>query len=95
MPPRDGDKLQARQRINVEVRSGRRQHPNELPCASCGHVWKTGDKRHEYDHHKGYSAKFHYVVQSLCTVCHAAVCRQRKELIQFRSNDGKFTKKGG
>ena len=26
-PPADGNKLQARQRINVEVRTGRRPHP--------------------------------------------------------------------
>ena len=69
--PRDGDRKQARQRINVEVRSGRRPHPNNLPCADCGHVWKEGERRHEYDHYLGYDAKHHYDVQSVCTLCHS------------------------
>lgn len=71
-PPRDGDKLQARQRINVEVRTGRRPHPNALPCADCGHVWSEGERRHEYDHHLGYAAKHHLDVEPVCTICHAA-----------------------
>lgn len=70
-PPRSGDKEQARQRINVEVRSGRRPHPNTLPCVDCGHVWKKGERRHEYDHHKGYAAKNHLNVVPVCTTCHA------------------------
>ena len=28
-PPRDGDRKQARQRVNVEVRTGRRPRPDE------------------------------------------------------------------
>lgn len=63
-PPRDGDKVQARQRINVEVRTGRRPHPNALPCAGCGHVWREGERRHEYDHHLGYAAAHHGDVAS-------------------------------
>lgn len=70
-PARAGDKKQARQRINVEVRTGHRQHPNALPCADCGHVWSAGERRHEYDHYLGYSARHHYDVQAVCTVCHA------------------------
>ncbi len=69
-PPRDGDKRQARQRINVEVRTGRRPHPNKLPCVDCGHVWEPGQRRHEYDHHKGYAAAHHLDVEPVCTVCH-------------------------
>lgn len=69
--PRDGDKEQARQRINVEVREGRRPHPNSIPCVDCGHVWGPGERRHEYDHHLGYAAEHHYDVQSVCTLCHA------------------------
>lgn len=72
-PPRDGDKKQARQRINVEVRTGHRPHPNTLPCSECGHEWSDGERRHEYHHHKGYSAEHHYDVIPLCTECHA--CR--------------------
>lgn len=69
-PPRDGDKVQSRQRVNVEVREGRRPHPNDLPCVDCGH--KGDDRRHEYDHHLGYAAEHHYHVQPVCTLCHAA-----------------------
>lgn len=71
MAPRDDDRVQARQRINVEVQAGRRPHPNELPCVDCGHIWKPGERRHEYDHYLGYSAAHHYDVQSVCTKCHA------------------------
>lgn len=49
--PIDGDKKQARRRINVEVRTGRRPHPNTIPCVDCGHIWKMGERRHEYDHY--------------------------------------------
>lgn len=69
-PARDGDRLQARRRINVEVRSGRRPHPNTLPCADCGHEWKPGDPRHSYDHHLGYTAAHHLDVQAVCLRCH-------------------------
>ena len=70
-PPRDDDKVQARQRINVEVRTGRRPHPNSLPCTDCGHIYLAGERRHEYDHHLGYAAANHYDVQAVCTMCHA------------------------
>lgn len=70
MAPRSGDKIQARQRVNVEVRCGRRPHPNSIPCTDCGHEWKRGDRRHEYDHHLGYAAEHHLDVQSVCTTCH-------------------------
>lgn len=70
-PPRDGDRAQARQRINVEVKAGRRPHPNTIPCADCGHVWEGGERRHEYDHHLGYAPQHHLDVQAVCTLCHA------------------------
>lgn len=69
-PPRDGDKVQARQRINVEVRTGRRAHPDSLPCVDCGHT--GNDRRHEYDHHFGYAAEHHYDVEPVCSKCHHA-----------------------
>lgn len=69
-PPRDGDREQARQRVNVEVRTGRRPHPNTLPCTDCGHEWAAGERRHEYDHHLGYAAAHHMDVQAVCTTCH-------------------------
>lgn len=71
-PARDGDVRQARQRVNVEVRTGRRPHPNSLPCTDCGHVWRDGERRHEYDHHLGYAPEYHLDVQSVCTLCHSA-----------------------
>ncbi len=71
MPPRDGDKRQARQRINVEVRTGYRPHPNDLPCTDCGHTWSSSERRHEYDHYLGYGAENHMSVESVCTTCHA------------------------
>jgi len=69
--PRDGDKKQARHRVNVEVRTGRRPPPNALACADCGHMWAPGERRHEYDHHLGYSPDHHLDVQPVCTRCHA------------------------
>ena len=71
-PARDGDFVQARQRVNVEVRTGRRPHPNSIPCADCGHIWSEGERRHEYDHHKGYAAEHHLSVEPVCTICHHA-----------------------
>lgn len=76
--PRAGDKIQARQRINVEVRSGRRPHPNSLPCSDCGHIWREGEPRHSYDHYLGYSAQHHYDVQPVCSVCHATRDSKKK-----------------
>lgn len=81
-PPRDGDKLQARQRINVEVRTGRRAHPNTLACTDCSHVWGLGERRHEYDHHLGYAAAHHGDVQAVCTTCHATRDSARKAQIE-------------
>jgi hypothetical protein len=69
---RDGDKLQARQRVNVEVRSGYRVHPNKLPCTDCGHVYVEGGPHHEYDHYKGYAAVNHLEVEAVCIPCHVA-----------------------
>lgn len=66
--PRDGDKLQARHLINMDVQAGRRANPNELHCTACGH--KGPDRRHEYHHHMGYAARHHYDVIPLCSTCH-------------------------
>lgn len=70
LPARDGDKRQARQRINVEVRTGHRPHPNTLACVDCGHLHAPGERRHEYDHHRGYAADHHLDVEPVCTLCH-------------------------
>lgn len=69
--PRDGDKKQARRKVNLEVRTGRISHPNSLPCVDCGHKWQEGKRRHEYDHHLGYSAQHHFDVEPVCTNCHS------------------------
>jgi hypothetical protein len=69
-PAMDGDRKQARHRVNMEVKSGHRPHPTELPCVDCGHVWKLGERRHEYDHHLGYAAEHHLDVEPVCTTCH-------------------------
>lgn len=69
-PARDGDKVQARQRVNVQVQNGLRPHPNTIPCVDCGHVWSEGERRHEYDHHLGYAAEHHDDVEPVCTLCH-------------------------
>lgn len=86
----DGDRIQARQRINVEVQRGRRANPNVLPCTDCGHIGHG--RRHEYDHYLGYQAEHHADVQPVCTTCHAArekargvnANRRRNELGQFQ-----------
>jgi len=70
VPAREGDALQARRRINYFVEVGIIPHPNKLSCVDCGHVWRPGGKRHEYDHYLGYAAENHEKVQSVCSVCH-------------------------
>jgi hypothetical protein len=89
-PPRDGDRKQARQRVNVLVRTGRLAHPNTLPCADCGHAWEQGERRHEYDHHLGYAAENHLAVEAVCTICHRRRCDDRGELHQQRDQRGRF-----
>lgn len=69
-PARDGDKVQARARVNTQVQHGLRPHPNTLPCVDCGHVWTPGGRRHEYDHHQGYAAEHHEDVEPVCVRCH-------------------------
>ncbi len=69
-PARDGDREQARRRVNALARRGRIPPPSELPCVDCGH--QGDDRRHEYDHHLGYGSEHHLDVQPVCTRCHAA-----------------------
>jgi hypothetical protein len=77
VPARDGDVKQARRRVNFFVETGLLPHPNNLPCADCGHVWKSGERRHEYDHHLGYDAAHHEDVEAVCTRCHHSRERDR------------------
>src|SRR3546814_10218569 len=88
-PPRDGDKVQARQRINVEVRTGHRPHPNTLPCVDCGHEWKPGERRHEYDHYLGYAAAHHYDVEEVRSEEHTS---ELHSLMRTSSTDFCFKK---
>jgi hypothetical protein len=71
MAERDRNKLAARSAVNVEVRLGKRPHPNTLQCVDCHHVWKPGDPRHEYDHHLGYAPEHWLDVVPVCRKCHA------------------------
>jgi hypothetical protein len=74
---RDGDREQARGRVNHLVRVGLLPDPNDVPCTDCGH---TGtDRRHEYDHHHGYAPAHHEDVQAVCSGCHHRRERARKE----------------
>lgn len=90
-PPRDGDKVQARSRINTLVRTGKIPKPNDLPCHDCGHVYGDDQKRHEYDHYLGYEGMNHYAVQSVCSACHRRRTKARGELVQQRDSEGKYT----
>lgn len=65
---RDGDKTQARRRIDHLIQSGCIKSPNELACTDCGHFGNS--KRHEYDHHEGYAAEHHESVEAVCATCH-------------------------
>lgn len=66
---RDGDKKQARRRVNHLVDTGLLPDPGDVPCADCGHLGPDGP-RHEYDHHLGYGAAYHEAVEAVCSTCH-------------------------
>jgi hypothetical protein len=79
--PRDGDKRQARKRVNQMVICGRLPRPNDMPCFDCRHQYQgSGDKRHEYDHYLGYDAQHHLAVQAVCSTCHHRRAAERGEL---------------
>jgi hypothetical protein len=88
-PVRDGDKFQARARVNHLVDIGLLPDPDTLPCADCG----DRKKRHTYDHYLGYAAAHQEHVEPTCYKCHDKRSRQRGELIQRRNAKGKFTQK--
>lgn len=67
-PLPDGDKVAARQIVNIQVGNRSRPNPNDLCCVLCGH--RGDDKRHEYHHHMGYAAGHVNNVLPLCTECH-------------------------
>lgn len=76
----DGNKEQARQRVNAMVKWGRLPRPNDAPCFDCGHRYAEGERRHEYDHFLGYDAQHHLAVQAVCTRCHGRRTKERGEL---------------
>lgn len=68
---RDPLKQKARNRLSYAVRRGRIPRANKVPCTDCGHIWKPGERRHEYDHYRGYDEQHWLDVQVVCTLCHA------------------------
>jgi hypothetical protein len=78
LPPKDGDKLQARYRVGNQVAQGKLPHARAVRCTDCGHI--GSDRQHEYDHYKGYDAINHLNVQCVCVPCHRKREQQRKEV---------------
>jgi hypothetical protein len=70
VPARNGDGRQARRRVNYLIDAGILPRPSDVPCTDCGHVWTEGERRHEYDHHRGYAPEHHEDVEAVCTTCH-------------------------
>ena len=69
---RDGDKRQARRRINYLIEQGLIPHPDDLPCLDCGDEIFINRYRHEYDHAKGYDGENQLYVEPVCSRCHHA-----------------------
>jgi len=74
-PTRDGDKRQARRRINYLVEQGLIPKPSDLPCLDCADEVFSGNYRHEYDHARGYDGENQLYVEAVCSKCH----RNREE----------------
>ena len=68
----------ARYEVNLAVRYGRLPRANDVPCTDCAHTWKSGERRHEYDHHLGYEPEHRLHVQAVCTLCHADREKRRR-----------------
>jgi len=96
---RDGDKLQARRRVNYLVERGELPRPADLACSDCGHIAAEGEP-HGYDHFLGYAGQYHEIVEAVCARCsvrrswnrgeitveqqrHAASCQTRKTHCRF------------
>ena len=79
-PVRDGDKLQARRRINYLVEQGRIPHPDDLPCIDCGDEIFLRRYRHEYDHACGYDGLNQLYVEPVCSRCHHGREKSRSSL---------------
>jgi hypothetical protein len=83
-PGRDGDKTQARNRVNYAVTRNRLPHARNIPCVDCGHLGP--DRLHEYDHYKGYDAVNHLEVECVCVPCHVDRERKRKQERQYHNH---------
>ena len=68
VPAREGDKHQARRRVNHLVAVGLLPPPAALPCCDCQHI--GANRRHGYDHFLGYTTAHHEHVQAVCSRCH-------------------------
>jgi hypothetical protein len=79
-PSRDGDKRQARNKVNYAVACRKIPAAKTLSCFDCGHI--GGDRKHEYDHYKGYAGVNHLDVQCVCVPCHVKREKQRLLLSQ-------------
>ena len=75
--PRDGDKKQARRRINHLVDIGLMPRPSTLICIKCNGY--NDSKRNEYHHHNGYGVDHHEDVIVLCSSCHAGSHKNSKK----------------
>jgi hypothetical protein len=84
-PSEDGNKKQARHKVNKLVRNGDLENPNSLPCRDCGHI--GDEKRHEYDHYLGYKAENHTDVEVVCSKCHSK--RERDRILANRKLETK------
>ena len=69
-PTRDGDKRQARARVNHLVEIGAIPRPEDLGCIDCGDMQGFASARHEYDHAKGYDGANQFYVEPVCAHCH-------------------------
>ncbi len=89
LPPREGDKSQARHRVNLNVRNGDWPKANEFPCKDCGHIYIPGGVDHEYDHCLGYGKDHHEVVDTVCASCHKKREWSRGKYANRKSRSGR------
>lgn len=94
---RDGDKEQARARVNLKVQTGQIPNPTAIACSQCQHIGE--DRRHEYHHFKGYAAEHHETVIALCSKCHGGESDKAKVTHCYKGHEftpeNTFRKKNG
>ena len=74
--PRNKQHEIARHKIAYAVQRGDLLSANKLQCKDCGHFGR--DRRHEYDHYRGYDFQHWFDVEPVCTICHAEREVQRR-----------------